>query len=118
MRTRRRRTLRCASSPAIKAFARFPAELSLRNHLTQQLRRLETRTERRREVFGDAEADVESDQIGETQRTHRMVVAELHRAIDVLRAGDPFFEHANRFESDGDAETGGRKAGRIANDDR
>ena len=86
--------------------------------LAQELRRLEARAEGRGEIFGDAEADVEADQIGEAQRSHRMVVAELHRAIDVLGGGDAFFEHADRLEADGHAEARRGEAGRVADDDR
>src|SRR5689334_11022896 len=47
-----------------------------------------------------------------------MVVAELHGPVDVLRAGHVLFEHADRLESDRDAETRGREAGAVAHDDR
>src|SRR5207237_319204 len=68
--------------PAIEAFSRFLSEFSGGNHLPQNARRLESRPERLGKVFGDAETDVETDEIGQTQRSHRMVVAELHGAVD------------------------------------
>src|SRR5436190_12415681 len=110
-RRRMRRTPRSFGLPAIETFARLLAELPLRDEIAQELRRLEARAERRREILRDAEADVEADEIGETQRSHRMVVAELHRAVDVFRAGDAFFEHANRLEPDRDAESRRGEAG-------
>ena len=52
------------------------------------------------------------------ERSHRVVVAELHRAVDVRRAGDALLEHADRFQSDRDAEARRGESGRIADDDR
>ncbi len=39
------------------------------------------------QVLGDREPDVEADEIRELQRAHRMVVAQLHRLVDVFRGG-------------------------------
>src|SRR4029079_12930347 len=117
MRRRTRRRLR-SFVPAIEAFARFLSELSLRDEIAQQLRRLEARAERRCEVLGDAEADVEADEISEPERSHWMVVAELHCPIDVLGTGNAFFQHANRLEPDRNAQARRREAGAVAHEAR
>src|SRR3712207_890085 len=106
MRTRTRRTPRRPRLllPPIEPLPALLPELPFGHHVAQELRRLEAGAEGGGEILGDAETHVEADQIGEAQRSHRMVVAELHGAIDVLRRGDAFLEHANRFETDGHTE--------------
>src|SRR3989475_9357295 len=43
---------------------------------------------------------VEADQIGELERAHRVVVAELHGAVDVLRRGDALLERSEEHTSE------------------
>src|SRR2546423_7178329 len=100
-------------SPAIETLSRFLSEFPGGDHLAQQLRRLEARAERRRQHLGDAKPHVEPDEVGQPQRSHRMVVAELHGPVDVLGAGDAFLEHADGLQSDGDTEPRRGEAGRI-----
>src|SRR5688572_26470716 len=91
--------------PAVEALTRFPAQLSLAHHSAQQGgRRIGIAPDRSVEMLGDREADVESDEVGQAQRTHRMIVAELHRAVDVLGARDALLEHADRLETEDDSE--------------
>src|SRR5258708_23888413 len=104
-------------SPAVEALTRFLTELPVGDHVAQEPRRLEARAERRGQVLGDAEANVETDQIGQAQWAHWMVVAELHGPIDVFGRGDALLQHADGFEPDGDAEAGSREARAVAHDD-
>src|ERR1051326_2422505 len=90
--------------PLVKTAAALPAELSVADHVAEDLRRIEAGAEGLGEVFGDAQADVEADEIGEAEWPHRMVVAELHRAVDVGGGCDALFEHPHRLEADGHAE--------------
>src|SRR5688572_32113481 len=71
MRTRMRRTPRpLLLVPRVEPLPRFPPQLSLRDHVAEELRRLETRAEGLGEVFGDAQSHVEADQVGEAQWAH------------------------------------------------
>src|SRR5258708_13455396 len=81
--------------PGVEALARFPAQLPFRDHGTKKPRRLEAWTERRGKVLRDAETHVETNQVGQAQGAHRMVVAELHGAVDVLGRGDAILHHTN-----------------------
>ena len=45
----------------------------------------------------DREAGVEPDEIGEFQRTHRMMGAEPHRRVDRLDVADAFIERVDRL---------------------
>src|SRR4029078_10304370 len=74
--------------------------------------------ERRGWRRGDAGTDVEADEISEPERSHWMVVAELHCPIDVLGTGNAFFQHANRLEPDRNAQARRREAGAVAHEDR
>ena len=69
------------------------------------------------EILGDLQADVEADEIGESQRSHRVAVAELHRGVDVGRRRDTRFDHAHRLESEHDAEAGRGEARRVPHED-
>src|SRR2546427_9736202 len=61
---------------------------------------------------------VEADQIGELERAHRVVVAELHGAVDVLRRGDALLEHAHRLEAEGETQAARREPRRVPHHDR
>ena len=45
----------------------------------------------------DAEADVEPDEVGQLERTHRMVEADPGAGVDVLGRADAFLEGAHRL---------------------
>src|SRR5260370_16692272 len=52
------------------------------------------------QIVRDGEADIQPDQVGELERTHRVVVAELHRLVDVLGGGDARSEeHTSELQS-------------------
>src|SRR5882762_1385676 len=49
------------------------------------------------EDLGDREARIEADQIGELERAHRMVEAELHAGVDVARGAQALVEAVAGF---------------------
>src|ERR1043166_8743270 len=61
---------------------------------------------------------IEADEVRQTQRTHRMVIAEFHRSVDVTRAGHTLFDHAHRFQAQGYAQTTGSKTRNITHHNR
>ena len=63
------------------------------------------------QVVGDAEADVEADEIGELERPHRVAVAELHGGVDVGGGGDALLDHAHGLEAEDETEAAGGEAG-------
>src|SRR5450631_3329888 len=79
--------------PSIKSLACLASQLSLVDHRSQESRRLEPRPEGGGQIFGDGKADIEADQIGQPQRTHRMVIAELHGPIDVFGRSHSILQH-------------------------
>ena len=58
------------------------------------------------------------DHVGESQRAHRVLVAERHRRVDVLGRGDAVLDHADRLEAERDAEPEEAKPGASVDDDR
>src|SRR5882672_6869273 len=82
----------------IEPLPRFSAELSFGDHFLEQ---------RRRPVFllvepvlqhlHDREAHIEADQIGERQRSERVIHAELHHLIDRFGRGDALVHAEDRF---------------------
>ncbi|CAI7569190.1 unnamed protein product, partial [Penicillium discolor] len=48
---------------------------------------------------------VRPDDVGEPERSHRVLVAEGHGRVDVGRGGDAVLEHPDRLEAEGDAQT-------------
>ena len=57
-------------------------------------------------------------QIRQPQRTHRVLVAKLHREIDVLRRCHARLEHPNRLRAEQHTEPTGRESGNVPHDDR
>src|SRR5436853_6944460 len=107
------------SSPLVKALTALLAEFSFFHHALQNLRRLEYIGRKLLvEVLRNIEPDVESHQVGQAKRPHRVVVAEHHRFIDILRARDAFLQHAHRFESDCDSESARSETRRVFHRDR
>src|SRR5207248_551049 len=75
-----------SAAPAVEPLSHLFPQLSLGHLVTQDPWGLELRLlERLVQVLGDREPDVEAHQIRELERTHRMVVAQLHRLVDVFR---------------------------------
>src|SRR5215470_16146293 len=71
-------------SPLIKSLTRLLPQLPLRHQPPQNRGRLVLRsTQSLVEIFRDLEPDVETDQVGQLERTHGMVIAQLHGAINV-----------------------------------
>src|SRR5436190_15308157 len=82
----------------VEASPRLSSQPSRVHHLHEQ---------RTRPVFGiaeallqhaqDGETNVEADEVGERERTHRMIHAELHHAVDRLTRGDAFVQREDRL---------------------
>src|SRR5688572_12358307 len=66
----------------------------------------------------DRQPRVESDQVDELERAHRMVEAQLERLVDVARAGHALLEHAERLVADERVHPRGDETGRLAHDHR
>src|SRR6266480_917145 len=82
----------------IEPHARFPAELSRGHHPLEQRRgTVFVLVEAVLEHFHDGETDIETDQVGERQRTQRMAHAELHDLIDRLRRRHALVDTKDRF---------------------
>src|SRR5699024_10229913 len=84
----------------------------------QQLRRFEPWAVCLRQVPGDVHTHVETDQVGQPQRTHRVFVSQFHRLVDVLDGGDPLLEHPDTLETDGHTESTRGESRNVAYQDR
>src|SRR5882762_3619145 len=89
---------RMSIAVCIEPLARFSAELSFGDHLLEQrCRPVLLHVEPVLKHLHDREAHVETDQVGERQRTERVVHAELHHLIDRLRRRDALVHAEDRF---------------------
>ncbi len=78
--------------------AGLAAEMAGVDHLLQQRRRAIFRiVEALVEHFHHRQHGVEPDQVGERQRADRVVAAELHAGIDLLRRRDAFLQREDRL---------------------
>src|SRR6267143_23298 len=88
----------------IEPLPRFSAELFFGDHFLEQRRRLVlVRVQLVLQHLHDREADVEADQIGECERTERVIHAEFHHLIDtfggrdsILHAEDRLIDHRHQ----------------------
>src|SRR6478609_2242059 len=108
----------CAVRVVVEPSAGLLPEMTGRDEVAQDLGRSEARAELLLQVLGDREAHVEADEVAETQRPHRMSVAELHRPVDVGGRGHSLLEHASGLEPEQDPEPARREAGDVLDDDR
>src|SRR5207249_6965884 len=103
----------------IEPLARFSAELSFGDHLLEQRRRpVLVRVEPVLKHLHDRKAHVEPDQVGESQRTERMIHPELHHLIDRLRRRDALVHAEDRFVDHRHEHAIRHEAGRIVHFDR
>src|SRR6478672_12969352 len=73
------------SAVDIKSLARLSAQLTGRDHtLEEDCRPVFILAEIAMQYLDDVQHDVQADQVGERQRPHRMIRAELERLIDRL----------------------------------
>jgi signal transduction histidine kinase len=70
------------------------------------------------EALADRQADVETDEIRQRQRSHRVAVAKLHGLIDVGRRRYALLEHAHRLVAQTDAQAARGKTRDVVDDDR
>ena len=63
--------------------------------------------------IGHRHRGVETDQVGQGQRAHRMGAAGDHSLVDVLLGGEPGFEHADRRQDVGDQQGVDDEAGPV-----
>src|SRR5258706_506138 len=97
-RTSSKTRARMSIAVCIEPLARFPAELSFGDHLLEQrCRPVLLHVEPVLQHLHDREAHVETDQVGERQRTERVVHAERHHLIDRLRRRDALVHAEDRF---------------------
>src|SRR6185312_7394395 len=94
--------------PVVKATAALLSKASRGHHLAQNCWRGEgIPAERCVKMIGNREPDIETDDVGKPEWTHRVVVAKLHGGVDVRCAGNALFEHSHRLEPEDDAEAAG-----------
>src|SRR5215218_457020 len=80
----------------IKSPAGLTAQIAGVHHLDQQRARTVLRiAEAVGEHPQDIETDVQTDQVGQSQRTHRMVHSKLHNLVDRFGLPDPLVEAIN-----------------------
>src|SRR5437660_9873205 len=85
-------------APMVKPFSALLAELTFAHHPAQNLRWTKSvRAELSIQVFSDIQTHIKAHQIGQAQRTHRVVIAEFHRRVDVTRASHALLHHSHRF---------------------
>ena len=73
----------------IESFSSFTTEQAGSHHLAEQGMRTVLRVaELFVQHFHDGEIDVVTNEVGQSQRTHRVVGAQHHALVDVLSAGD------------------------------
>src|SRR5207237_1707244 len=87
---RPRRTVRrgSASPVIVEALARLAAEVAGRHVVAQQRARpILVLAEARVQALEDRQTGIEPDQVGERERAHRLVGAELHAAVDARHPG-------------------------------
>src|SRR5437762_8763852 len=112
-------TSRCSVAVSIEPLTRFSAEPSLGDHPLEQRRGpVFVRVEPVLQHLHDVEADVETDQIGERERTERVVHAQLHHLIDRLRCGDALVHAEDRFVDHRHQHTIRHESGRVVHHDR
>src|SRR6185503_1653835 len=108
--SQRRSCARCRASPArssarargsrvaVDALTALAAETSLLYERAQVLRRrVAVVAEVAREHVHDRDAYIETDEVGEAQRTDRMRHAKRHHLVDVLGGPDLFVERTERL---------------------
>src|SRR3989441_3443559 len=72
-------------APRIEPLSRLLPQLAARDLVPQDSwRRVLRFPQRLVEVFGDGEPHVQADEVRQLERPHGMVVAQLHRLVDVL----------------------------------
>src|SRR5437764_1361844 len=117
-------TWRCVSvsdsiSIDIESHAGFAAESPGRHHLAEQPRGLVFHvTKAFLQHFEDRETDIEADQVGERERSQRMLHPERHHLIDGLGRRDAFLHAQNRLVDHRHQHAVRDKAGRVVHFDR
>src|SRR2546426_2873204 len=108
-----------SGAPVVEPLATLLAQLPPGDLVAQDLGGLESAIlQRLEQIVRDGEADIQADQVGELERTHGVVVAELHRLVDVLGGRDALLEHPHGLKPERHAQPTGSEAGRILDDDR
>ncbi len=104
----------------VKALAALAAEAARRNELflylawAPALRLVALRVE----GAGDAEVDVDADQVDQLEGPHAEAAAEAADAVDRLGVGDAVGEHSQRLQREGASEPVGDEAGAVLGADR
>src|SRR6266566_7362853 len=103
----------------IEPLPRFSAELSLGDHFLEQRRGpVLVRVDPVLQHLHDREADIEANQIGEGQRTERVIHAELHHLIDRLRRRYALVYTEDRFIDHRHQHAVRHESGRVVDQDR
>src|SRR6266446_1503651 len=103
----------------IEPLPRFPAQLPGSNHFLEQRRRtVLAPVEPVLQQLHDGETDIEPDQVGQRQRTQRMVHAELHDLIDAFGGRDSILHAEDRLVDHRHEHSIRHEPGRVVHDNR
>ena len=69
------------------------------------------------QILGNAQTNIETHQIRQTERAHWVVIAQFHRCVDVARTGNALLNHPHRLKSQGHSQPARRKARNVTHDD-
>src|SRR5688572_19763528 len=84
--------------------------------LDEQRTRTVLLAERPMQIFENAEARVEADQIDQLERAHRMIQSEFERLVDVFGRRDALHQHIERFVADAGVDARGDEPRRFTHE--
>ena len=107
-----------SSSQSIEVPTLFHAVVARSDHLLDYLRgTIDVAAEFLGHVPANLNAGVRAVVISELQWSHRVVISQIHRCIDVLGGGDPLLNHPGSLHAEHQAQPRYREAGKVVDDD-
>lgn len=84
--------------PCKKTLPRFLTQMTFGYQLFQNAWRCIARAQGLAEVSGNVQADIQANDIAQSQGPHGMAVSRDQGMVDVLRTGHTVFQHSHGFE--------------------
>ncbi len=100
----------------IHSAPRLPPQPPRLNVLHQQRRWTIFFSQRLVQIFENVQPRIETHQIHQLKRAHRMVEPKLQRLVDVRRRGDSLLQHVERLVADHRVDAAGDEPGRFLDD--